>query len=356
MMEEKTNTINGHTSASRNESTATCNVCFHRCVLKEGQTGFCHARRNTHGEIIPVNYGQATSLALDPIEKKPLHRFHPGSKILSYGSFGCNLRCPFCQNSDISMYDPSAAANEAFSVLEKSHTIVHPSVLYGSQSADRASSHGVFDYAEDDHRFQLLPLKLPGCRFVSPDALVSLAASLSVEEGNIGIAFTYNEPLISWEYIRDVSVRSHAMGLLNVLVTNGTASLPILREILPCIDAMNIDLKGIRPSYYSETLGGNLPETEAFIREAVQHCHVELTTLIVPGENDTDEEMAEITDFISGLSNVYGGKTGADVPLHVSRFFPRYHMMDREATDVDLVYHLADLARRKLHYVYTGNC
>ena len=164
------------------------------------------------------------------------------------------------------------------------------------------------------------------------------------------MAFTYNEPLIGYEYIRDTAKLVHEQGMFNVMVTNGTADLSVLSELVPYIDAMNIDLKGFTDRYYNEVLGGDRAMTMAFIEEAVKHCHVELTTLIVPGENDSEDEMREMTAWIAGLTN------GEEIPLHISRFFPRFHMTDRDATKVRLVYRLADIARERLKYVYTGNC
>ena len=142
--------------------------------------------------------------------------------------------------------------------------------------------------------------------------------------------------------------------MFNVIVSNGTASLEVLAELAPYIDAMNIDLKGFTDCYYNEVLGGNRAMTMAFIEEAVKHCHVELTTLIVPGENDSEEELREMCSWIASLTTNNG--TGKDIPLHVSRFFPRFNMTDRDATSVKHIYRLADIAREQLTYVYTGNC
>ncbi len=284
---------------------AICNVCFHHCDVPEGKRGLCGARTCRDGQVIPENYGRITGLALDPIEKKPLRRFHPGTKILSAGSYGCNLRCPFCQNHEISW---SAEA---------------------MRYADTAET-------------------------ATPEELVETALRLR-SRGNIGLAFTYNEPLIGWEFIRDTASHSHEAGLLNVLVTNGTADTAILEELGPHIDAMNIDLKGFTPSYYRK-LGGDLETVKAFIRRAVQLCHVELTTLIVPGENDSPEEMRALSAWVSALQSENGESIGESIPLHVSRFFPRFRMTDRAATPVKTVYALAETAREKLRYVYTGNC
>ena len=285
---------------------ARCEVCFRHCEIKEGNLGFCMARTIKDGKVTSANYGKITGIALDPIEKKPLKRFHPGKNILSVGSYGCNLRCPFCQNSDIS---------------------------WGSEVSD-------WKYESKE---------------ISPEKLVELALSMKNRD-NIGIAFTYNEPLIGYEFVRDTAKLSHEAGLLNVLVTNGTAEIPVLRELEPYIDAMNVDLKGFTADYYNKTLGGDFEMTKRFIEEAVKFCHVELTTLIVPGENDTEYEMREISSWIRALKDAQGNEIGKSIPLHISRFFPRFHMRDKAPTDVSLIYHLADVARENLDYVYTGNC
>ncbi len=171
---------------------ARCEVCFRHCEIKEGAAGFCGARIRRDGVIMAGNYGKITSLALDPIEKKPLNRFHPGAKIVSVGSYGCNLRCLFCQNDEISW------------------------------------SNRAFEYAET-------------ADILSPKELADIAESCR-DRGNIGVAFTYNEPLIGYEYVRDTAKLVHEKGMVNVMVTNGTASLFVLEELAPYIDAMNIDL------------------------------------------------------------------------------------------------------------------
>ncbi len=285
---------------------ARCGVCFHHCEIAEGGRGFCGARTCLNGVIIPQNYGRITGLALDPIEKKPLKRFYPGTRILSVGSYGCNLRCPFCQNYDISW------SAQAMAYAERAET-------------------------------------------VTPEELAEAAVQLK-SQGNIGLAFTYNEPLVGWEFVRDAGRLVHEAGLKSVLVTNGTAELPVLEAVSPYIDAMNIDLKGFTERYYNRVLGGSLDMVKAFIARAVQLCHVELTTLIVPGENDSADEMREMTAWISGLKDADGNTVGAEIPLHISRFFPRFHMTDRPATNVNHIYHLAETARERLRYVYTGNC
>ena len=281
---------------------AECGVCFRHCKIAEGKLGFCGGRSTVNGQVRAYNYGRITALALDPIEKKPLARFFPGSMILSVGSFGCNLRCPFCQNHDISW------SEQAGTLAETAETM-------------------------------------------SPGELVDLARRTR-PRGNIGLAFTYNEPLIGYEFVRDTARLARAEGLKKVMVTNGTAELAVLEELKPYIDAMNIDLKGFTDRYYSKVLGGDRSQVMAFIEEAVKTCHVELTTLIVPGENDSEEEMRELSRWVSHLKN----PDGEDVPLHISRFFPRFHMQDRRATDIRSVYRLAQIARENLEFVYTGNC
>ncbi len=277
-----------------------CQVCFRHCDLSPGQTGFCRARKNNGEAIVADNYGLITSIALDPIEKKPLKRFHPGKMILSLGSCGCNLRCPFCQNHDISQAETGDFGGIAYRV--------------------------------------------------TPEKILSIAES-EVKNGNIGVAYTYNEPLTGYEFVRDAAELVHKAGMKNVLVSNGTAELPILSEILPYIDAMNIDLKSFSEEVYRDVLKGSLKQTKDFIEAAVKDCHIEITTLIVPGINDSESEIRELTSYIAGLD---GGK-GEEIPWHITRFFPQYKMTDRDATDVRKLFDLADIGREKLKYVYVGN-
>ena len=274
--------------------TATCDLCFRHCALEEEQTGFCRARVSRGGAVVPLNYGKAASLALDPIEKKPLRRFHPGSLVLSVGSFGCNLRCPFCQNHEISMAGAGGLETEE----------------------------------------------------LSPEALAALAEKLR-PRGNIGVAYTYNEPLVGYEYVRDSAVAVRARGLCNVLVTNGTIEEAPWRALLPWIDAANIDLKGFTEAWYAR-LGGDLETVKRNIAAAAEYCHVEVTTLLVPGENDGADEIRALARWLADVS--------PDIPLHLTRFFPCYRMIDRSQTPVETIYSLADTARESLRYVYTGNC
>ncbi len=182
--------------------------------------------------------------------------------------------------------------------------------------------------------------------YLSPKELADIAKECR-EKGNIGVAFTYNEPLVGWEYVLDTAKSVKESSMKNVLVTNGTASPEILERLLPYIDAMNIDLKGFREEYYQK-LGGSLSAVKEFISRAAKTCHVELTTLIVPGENDSVQEMEEEARWIASLNE--------EIPLHISRFFPRYRMSDAAATKVEHIYSLADTAGKYLRYVYTGNC
>lgn len=270
-----------------------CPICPRRCSLDDGQTGFCGARKNTDGEISCENYGKITSIALDPIEKKPLRRYYPGAFILSVGSFGCNLRCPWCQNHGISM-----------------------------------------------------PEETPDTIFVSPAALIEKALSLA-SRGNIGIAYTYNEPLIGYEYVMDCARLAHSENLKNVLVTNGCINEGPLMELLPYIDAMNIDLKSFNAEFYQK-IGGSLDAVKSAISHASGTTHVEVTTLIIPGENDSPAEMESLSNWLSTICS--------DIPLHISRFFPRYKYKDSFPTPLESIHTLAGVAGKCLHNVYTGNC
>ncbi len=280
---------------------AICNVCHNHCDIKENALGICMSRRCVDGSVKSDNYGYITSIALDPIEKKPLRMFYPGTKILSVGSYGCNLRCPFCQNNEISYgLDPKIMRRVA--------------------------------------------------RYISPKELVNIALSCR-DDGNIGIAFTYNEPLVGYEYVTDTTRIAKEHGLKTVLVSNGCASKDIYTQLE--VDAMNIDLKGFTDEYYRDVLRGDRRMVMDFIEYSARRCHVEVTCLIVPGLNDSDEEIQELSSWLASLND---GKGKKEIALHISRFFPQFRMRDRDATDVGLIYHLADLARDHLENVFTGNC
>lgn len=278
----------------RKMSKIKCELCPHQCQLKSDQVGFCQARANINGRIVPVNYGLITAMSLDPIEKKPLAEFYPGSKILSIGSFGCNLRCPFCQNYNISMAD-----------IKKAH------------------------YQE-----------------ITPEKIAKQALDLA-DKGNIGLAYTYNEPLIAWEFVRDCAIEIKKKKLQNVLVTNGCFSQDVIRTIRPLIDAANIDLKAFTPEFYTN-IKGDLEMVKESIALMAQSLHVEVTTLIVPGENDDESEMKNLSRWLASVDK--------KIPFHISRFFPRYEMVDKKATEVEKLKKLAEIAGEVLESVYLGNC
>lgn len=270
-----------------------CNLCPHYCNLGENQIGLCKARSNLDGKIIPLNYGKVTAIGLDPIEKKPLKRFESGKQILSVGSFGCNLNCSFCQNHHISMA-----------------------------------------FAEDISYQE-----------ISPEKLVRTALDLK-DRSNIGIAYTYNEPLIGYEFVRDCSILAKENGLKNLVITNGCFNEEPMKELFPYIDAFNIDLKGFTNDFYRD-IRGNLDTVKKFITLAAKYSHVEVTTLIIPGENDSREEMEELSEFIASID--------PNIPLHISRFFPSYKMKGRRPTEIEKIIELKDIARSKLKYIYNGN-
>ena len=270
-----------------------CNICPRRCTLDEGQIGFCRARVNRAGKIQCENYGRVTSLSLDPIEKKPLRRFYPESKILSVGSYGCNMDCAYCQNCEIARAD-------------------HESVRWEQ---------------------------------ISPDALVTLAEGYR-PQGNIGLAFTYNEPLIGYEYVLDCARLAKPLGLRIVLVTNGMILPEPWKKLLPFVDAANIDLKAFTKEKY-RSLGGDLDTVKAAIAQAYGKIHMELTTLIVPGLNDNEDELRAQCEWIASIS------TG--IPLHLSRFFPRHRMKSASPTPMETIVRMTKIAKEYLTYVYTGN-
>ena len=267
-----------------------CPVCFHHCDLREGQRGRCGAREFRDGENVSLNYAEITGLALDPIEKKPLARFFPGSRILSLGSWGCNMRCPWCQNDQIS----------------------------------RGPSYSVK---------------------ITPGQIIQRALELR-PNGNIGIAYTYNEPTIMPEFIRDTAFPAREQGLKNVLVTNGMTAPEVLAELLPAIDALNIDLKTVRKEAYAK-IGGDLDTVLGNIRLAARTAHVEVTALIVPGFSDSEADMETLASLLAGID--------PEIPLHVTRFFPAGEMKGTPPTPVQTVINLAETARTRLKYVYTGN-
>ncbi|MEG1623744.1 MAG: AmmeMemoRadiSam system radical SAM enzyme [Raoultibacter sp.] len=273
-----------------------CALCPHHCVLSEGQRGICHARIARGGEVVCENYGCVTGMALDPIEKKPLARFFPGSQVFSIGSFGCNLRCPFCQNAGIA-----------------------------TAGIDNVSWHPM-----------------------TPEAVVEQGKALR-DQGNIGIAYTYNEPLVGYEFVLDCARLAREAGLKNILVTNGMICPEPLDRLLPFIDAINIDLKGNTQGFY-DMVGGNIDAVKQTVAScaACETCHVEVTTLVIPQENDDLDEIEAIAAWLADMDS--------DISYHLSRFFPCHHRADREPTSVAVVYDAIARARKHLRYVYPGNC
>ncbi len=268
-----------------------CRLCPHNCVISPGGIGICRARKNIEGDLFSLNYARIASISLDRIEKKPLYRFHPGSMILSAGTFGCNLKCSFCQNWSIAHMD-----------------------------------------AETDA--------------MPPETLVSMALA-AVKKGNIGLAYTYNEPSIWFEYVYDASRLAKEKGLYNVLVTNGFIGREPLELLLPYVDAMNIDVKAFTPSFYEEVCRGALKNVMETVEAAAGRCHVEVTTLVIPGLNDSVEEIARLSEWLAGIS--------PEIPLHLSRFFPNYKMKDRPPTPVETLEKARDTALGRLRHVYLGN-
>jgi pyruvate formate lyase activating enzyme len=273
------------------DSKVHCYLCPHNCVIKPDRTGACRARKNYGGELYSLNYGRITSMGLDPVEKKPLNRFHPGKLVLSAGTFGCNLKCSFCQN----------------------WSIAH-------QEAETVS--------------------------VSPEELAEKAAGLK-ERGNIGIAYTYNEPSIWYEFVYDTAKLAKEKGLANILVTNGFISRKPLEDLLPYIDAMNIDVKAFAAKFYSSICGAVLDNVKETVEISARRCHIEVTTLVISGLNDSMEEIGKLSEWLASIS--------PEIPLHLSRFFPNYKMVDRPPTPVDTLEKARDKAREYLRYVYLGN-
>lgn len=267
-------------------------------MIPEGGVGFCRARTCQDGDVVAGNYGRLTSVAIDPVEKKPLAEWHPGARVLSVGSYGCNMRCPFCQNFEIS----------------------------------QEGENGV------------------PWREVLPQELVDLALECAERDpGVIGIAHTYNEPLVGWEYVHGCSVLAHKAGLANVLVSNGCASAHVIDALAPLVDAANIDLKCFSAEGYRE-LGGSFEDVRHTI-EALgtsDTCHLEVTTLVVPGVSDSEAAMRQEAAWLASVNE--------KIVLHVTRFFPRWRMANAQPTPVATVMRLADVAREYLSHVHVGNC
>ncbi|MBN1948472.1 MAG: AmmeMemoRadiSam system radical SAM enzyme [Candidatus Cloacimonetes bacterium] len=264
-----------------------CELCPHYCVLDRDKTGKCRARKNMYGILYSMNYAQTVTVSVDPIEKKPLYHFHPGENILSIGSNSCNLTCDFCQNYSISQYH------------------VPTTELTHVQLADLAQKYRL--------------------KFV---------------------AYTYTEPITWYEFVLESAQLLHKNKIKTVLVTNGYINPAPLLELLPYIDAMNIDLKSMSDLFYREICGGSLQPVLDSIKTVAGKCHLEITNLIIPGKNDSARDIDKLVNFIASID--------PDIPLHFSRYFPHYKLKI-PATSEETLNEARDIALKKLNYVYLGN-
>lgn len=267
-----------------------CDLCQHGCKIKEGRSGLCQVRQNEQAVLYAVNYARVASLALDPIEKKPLYHFYPGENILSIGTMGCNLACGFCQNYSL--------------------------------------AHGTPDYAA-----------------VSPENMVAMAEEAR-DLGSIGIAYTYSEPLMWYEYVLDCARLAHTRGLKNVLVTNGFINEKPLIELLPYIDAMNVDLKAFTEDFYRQHCRGRLHPVTRTLELCQGQTHLEVTTLLVTGINDSPEEIGQLARWLGSLDQ--------NIVLHLSRYHPAYRF-ELPPTPVETIKKAREAASQYLEYVYVGN-
>ena len=285
-----------------------CRLCPQDCLIHPGRVGICYVRYNDDGRLIPLTYGRVASVHLDPIEKKPLHFFHPGSTVLSIGAIGCNLGCPWCQNWQIAQ----------------------PKELVKRGLVPTADPRAVVE-------------ELTGPLGVKE--LADLAERYSAQR-NIGVAFTYNEPFIWFEYVLDAAREIRARGLKNVLVTNGFVHEEPLKELIPYIDAMNIDVKGFSEEFYRR-VGGSLAPVLKTAESAKDVCHVEITNLLIPGLNTDREQIEALVDWIAD-------RLGPDTPLHFSRYFParRLKVPSTPAADLQTA---QEIAGRRLKAVILGN-
>lgn len=269
-----------------------CLLCPHFCKIEEGKTGICGIRKNSGTRIDLLTYGIISGCSLDPVEKKPLYHFFPGKKILSIGSYGCNMKCDFCQNYHISQKVPQSISEST------------------------------------------MPEE------IAADSLIAV--------NNIGIAFTYNEPVIWFEYVIDTAIAVKDKGLYTVLVTNGYINPDPLSEILKLTDAFNVDLKAFNNDFYRRLAGATLEPVKNTLKAIIMAGkHLEITTLLVTGQNDKISEMEEQVKWISG-------ELGNDVPFHLSRYFPMYLRND-PATPHNTIMEHYEIARKHLNFVYIGN-
>lgn len=283
-------------SHSLDDGRIACDACSQHCLLHEGEYGRCGIRKVENGRLNLLTYGFAAAINVDPIEKKPMFHFLPGSKVFSFGTVGCNFSCTFCQNADISQYPK-----------EHNHEIVgHP---------------------------------------LSPNNAVELA----LRHGCDSIAYTYNEPVVFFEYTYDTAKLAHEAGLKNVYVTSGYETHQAIDTIAPYLDGMNIDIKSYSQSFYRDVCGASLKP----VLDAIEYAHskgiwIETTTLLIPGLNDSEEEIRAIARFQSSLD--------PDMPWHISAFHPTYKMLDRPRTDPKILRRAYEIGREEgLHYVYVGN-
>jgi len=276
------------------EQKVQCSLCPRFCIIDEGRFGNCHARRNRGGALISEVYGKISSLNSDPVEKKPLYHFHPGKEILSVGTTGCNLHCVFCQNFELSQCDSR-----------------RPVVIR--------------NFTVDEVLKQVLKIK-----------------------GNIGLAFTYNEPVINYEFVMDTARQVKQNNLATVLVSNGYINPDPLHMLLEYIDAFNIDLKGFDETFYKKYTKATLqPVLESIKMIAKSGKHMELTFLAIPTINDDEDEFEAMCKWIVN-------ETGENTVLHISRFFPRFEL-DQYPTPPELLFNMYDIAKGYLKHVYIGN-
>lgn len=268
-----------------------CLLCPHHCLISEGKSGRCLGRVNHNGILYAENYGKVTSLAVDPMTKKPFNRFYSDNTILTVASYGCNLACRFCQNHHISQCKA--------------------------------------DYTE-----------------YTPQEILNLALHHTVND-NVGLAFSYNEPTVSFEFVRDCFRLVKNAGMQCLLVTNGYLEEKPFQELSDMTDAMNIDLKGFREEFYKDFCHGDLETVKRNIRLAAEKCHVEITTLLIPNGNDSKEEIEAMAKWIAAID--------PNIPYHISRFFPRYQMEGTAPTPIDTMEDAAEIASQYLRYVYLGN-
>ncbi len=273
------------------EGSIACRLCPRQCQIPSGKSGFCRIRINRDGKLEAANFSKVSGIGLDPIEKKPLYHYYPGKPILSVGTVGCNLACRFCQNWHISREEPPT-------------------------------------------------------RLITPAGLADLAEKLHQEEDNIGVAYTYSEPGVWYEFLIETMPLVRAGGLKNVLVTNAFLEPEPWLNLLNWTDAANIDLKGFDDGYYQRLCSGKLEPVLNNIKTAVAKIHLELTTLIIPGENDRPEQIREMSQWIAALD--------PEIPLHLSRYFPSYQMT-KPATPPEVMEESLAIAKEYLKYVYLGN-